>query len=72
MDEERLRHPQGPAEGGEGGTQAPGAERPGEDEESVGNMTDDPAGLEHPAKPAEGREEAEEAQGAERYGGGDG
>jgi hypothetical protein len=59
MDEERLRYPQEPAEGGKGDTQAPDADRPGEDEESVGNMTDDPAGLEHPAKPAEGREEAE-------------
>jgi hypothetical protein len=69
MDEERSRHPQEPAEGSEGDTQAPGAERPGEDEESVGNMTDDPAGLEHPAKPAEGREEAEQARDAEQFGG---
>jgi hypothetical protein len=69
MDEEQLRHPQEPAEDGKGDTQAPDADRPGEDEESVGNMTDDPAGLEHPAKPAEGREEAEQARGAEQFGG---
>jgi len=67
MDEERSRHPQETAESGEGHTQAPGADRPGQAEGSVGNMTDDPAGLEHPAEPAKGREEAEQAQGAERY-----
>ena len=68
MDEERPQHPQEQAEGGEGDAQAPGADRPEEDEESVGNMTDDPAGLGHPTEPAEGREEAEQARGAERYG----
>jgi hypothetical protein len=53
MSEEGQQHPQEPAEGGEGDAQAPRAERPGEVEESVGNLTDAPAGLEHPAEPAD-------------------
>jgi hypothetical protein len=52
MSEEGQQHPQEPAEGGEGDAKAPRAERPGEVEESVGNLTDAPAGLEHPAEPA--------------------
>jgi|tagenome__1003787_1003787.scaffolds.fasta_scaffold20989376_1 hypothetical protein len=53
MSEEGQQHPQEPAEGGEGDAQAPRAERPGEVEESVGNLTDAPAGLEHPAEPTD-------------------
>ena len=68
MSEERPRHPQEPAEGGEEDVEAPGAEQARNGEGPAEDAPEEAPQPEHPEEPAEGSEEDVEAPGAERAG----
>ena len=64
MNEERVQHPQEPAEGSDEDIEAPGAERAGE----TNKVAEGAQPSQHPVCPAEGSEEDIGAAGAERVG----
>jgi hypothetical protein len=66
MSEEKGIRPRDPAEGGEDEVEAPGADKAGQDRETVEGTSGRDESGQHPQEPAEGGEDEVEAPGADK------